>query len=674
MGGIVVDSTIPVVLFPAPVVPPRLIDAHASDDTLRMHLQRILWAIILLTAATTAATTTNPNPGDWTVYGADGGGSKYSPLRDIDRHNVTQLKVAWTFSTGEPLEHLPHAGKPPSFEATPLVIDGVMYVGTPYGHVFALDAATGAKKWSYDAHIDLNGDYGDFANRGVSTWLDPAPANSTNTTAPCRRRIFFASIDARLTALDAATGQPCADFGQHGEIDLTVGLRRGQNWKGEYEETSPPAIINDLVIVGAGIADNVRAQSPTGEVRAFDARTGKLRWTWHPLDAALTAQSGEANAWSIISVDPARNLVFVPTGSPSPDYFGGLRPGDNRDANSVIALNAKDGTRVWGFQTVHHDLWDYDVASQPVLFTTRINGRETAGIAVTSKTGHLFLLDRLTGKPLFGVEERPVPASDVPGEQASPTQPIPVLPKPWLQQRFTADDVWATNETDRNACKQIVSELRSEGIFTPPSLKGSLMLPSNVGGMNWGGAAWDRDHGLLIVPTNNLAVVIHLIPRDQVTDARKSNRLGAEIASQTGTPFGMSRLILRAPSGLPCNPPPWGTLAAVDLATGALKWNVPFGEFPGVPEPMAKQWGSIGLGGPMVTAGGLVFIGATLDSYLKAFDVETGKELWRGQLPTSARATPMTYEVNHKQYVAIAAGGHEGVTKLDNTIVAFSLP
>jgi quinoprotein glucose dehydrogenase len=624
--------------------------------------------LILLSAAAVAASdTTKTGAGDWPAYGADSGGSKYSPLETIDRTNVTKLAVAWTFSTGEPLKHLPHSGKPPSFEATPIVIDGVMYIGTPYGNVFALDAATGAKKWAYDAHIDLNGDYGDFANRGVSSWLDP----TAKAGAPCRRRIFFGSIDARLTALDAATGQPCADFGQHGEIDLTVGLRRGPEFKGEYESTSPPAIIADLVIVGSGIADNVRAQSPTGEVRAFDARTGRLRWTWHPIDSA---QTGQANAWSAISTDPARNLVFVPTGSASPDYFGGLRPGDNRDANSVVALNAKDGTRVWGFQTVHHDLWDYDVASQPTLFTVRRNGRDVPAVAVGSKTGHLFLLDRESGKPLFGVEERAVPASDVPGEHASATQPIPTLPKPWVRQRLTADEAWGINDADRDWCKQQMAELRSEGIFTPPSLKGSLMLPSNIGGMNWGGVAWDRNHGLLIVPTNNLAVVIRLIPHDNLTEARKSNRIGTEIANQRGTPFGMSRAFLRAPSGVPCTPPPWGTLAAVDVSTGALKWQVPLGDFPGVPEAQARQWGSVNLGGPMVTAGGLIFIGASLDSSLKAFDVETGKELWRGKLPTSARATPMTYEVNHKQYVAIAAGGHEGITKLDNTIVVFSLP
>jgi quinoprotein glucose dehydrogenase len=626
------------------------------------RILRALLGLVLLSTTLSAA-----DSGTWPVYGGDAGGSKYSALKAIDRTNVATLKVAWRFSTGEPTEPLPGRGKPPGFEATPIVVDGVMYIGTPYGQVFALDAATGAKKWSYDAHIPRDGNYGDFANRGVSTWLDPA----AKAGAPCQRRIFFASIDARLTALDAATGQPCAGFGTRGEINLTQGLRRGPEYAGEYEETSPPAIINDLVVVGSAIADNHRAQGPTGEVRAFEARTGRLRWTWHPL---APGGAGAANAWSIISTDAQRNLVFVPTGSASPDYYGGLRSGDDRDANSVVALNAKDGTRVWGFQTVHHDLWDYDVASQPTLCTVRRGGRDIPAVAVGSKTGHLFLLDRQTGTPLFGVEERPVPASDVAGEQAWPTQPVPVLPKPWVRQRLTADDAWGPTDADREACRAQLADLRSEGIFTPPSLKGSVTMPGNIGGMQWGGVAWDRDHGLLIVPTNNIAGMVRLIPREKFGEEKKANRMGLEMTAQNGAPYGMTRQFLRAPSGALCTPPPWGQLTAVDLSTGAIKWQITVGEISFVPEGIAKQVGSPMMGGPIVTAGGLVFMGATLDPFLKAFDVETGRELWRGTLPTSARAVPMTYEVGGTQYVAVAAGGHESVTKIDNTIVVFSLP
>lgn len=623
-------------------------------------MYRMLLPLCLLPFAVSGAT------GDWPVAGSDAGGSKFSALRQINRQNVGRLEVAWRFSTGEPLTPLRPGSKEPGFEATPIVIEGRMYFATPYGHVFALDAATGKAIWTYDAHIDRGGDYGDFANRGVAYWAD----DQAQPGAACARRLFFASIDARLIALDAATGKPCIAFANGGEIALTEGLRRRPEYKGEYEETSPPVVVNGLVVTGSAIADNHRAKGASGEVRAFDARSGALVWTWHPID---TATSGAANAWSAISADPERNLVFVPTGSASPDYFGGLRPGDNRDANSVVALNAKTGERVWGFQTVHHDLWDYDVASQPALFTFQRRGTEIPAVAVGSKTGHLFLLDRRNGEPLFDVAERPVPASDVPGEQASPTQPVPLVPKPWVQQSLKAEDAWGITEADRTYCRERIAALRNDGIFTPPSLKGSLILPGNIGGMHWGGAAWDRDHGLLIVPTNNLPAVIRLVQRERLQEERKNKRSGVEIAGQNGAPYGLAREFLRAPSGLPCTAPPWGTLAAIDVNTGALRWQAPLGDFPGVPASAGKL-GSVNLGGPIVTAGGVVFIGASLDASLKAFDVETGAELWRGKLPTSARATPMTYEVGGTQYVAIAAGGHSDVTKIDNTLVVFRLP
>lgn len=599
--------------------------------------------------------------GDWPVYGHDPGGSKYSPLAQINRKNVQTLKVAWTYHTGDMYKPA-DGGRQSALETTPIFVDGKLFLSTPFGRIIALEPDSGKEIWSFDPKIDVRAGYGDFANRGVATWLD----GKSN-----RRRIFIATIDARLIAVDAVSGVPCKDFGRAGEIDLRAGLRNPPAYKSEYEETSPPAVIGDLVIVGSAVADNGRVDAASGEVRAFDARTGSLRWTFDTLLDHGPKNTGAANAWSVISTDPERGLVFIPVGSASPDYYGGLRPGSNLYANSVVAVRADTGKPVWSFQTVHHDLWDYDVASQPTLFVARKNGKDVRAIAVGSKTGNLFLLDRDTGKPLFPVSEKPVPASDVPGEEASPTQPVPSAPAPLVPQRLTADDAWGASEEDRKFCRERIGALRSEGIFTPPSIRGSLIFPGNIGGMAWGGAAFDAAHGLLVIPTNRLAAVIHLIPRDKFAEAQKNGH-GEEFASQRGTPYGMSREFLRGPHGMPCNAPPWGALTAVDVASGAKKWEVPLGSMFG----FDPKFGSVSLGGPIVTAGGLVFIGATLDSYLRAFDVETGAELWKGELPTSARATPMTYRgKSGKQYVIIAAGGHDvPPIKQDDAIVAFALP
>jgi quinoprotein glucose dehydrogenase len=438
--------------------------------------------------------------------------------------------------------------------------------------------------------------------------------------------------------------------------------------------------------VGSAINDNNRVDMPSGVVRAFDARTGVLRWSWDPLEkndqslgipagTAKTWQTGAGNAWSIMAVDSERDLVFIPTGSASPDYYGGLRPGDDKWADSVVAVRGKTGEFVWGFQLVHHDLWDYDSASPPLLTTLRRAGKQVPVVIQGNKTGLLYVLNRETGVPVFPIEERPVPQSDVPGEVTSPTQPFPVAPPPLVPQKLSADAVFGVNPVDHDTCQQWVRSFRNEGIFTPPSLRGTLAIPGNIGGMTWSGYAFDPERDLLVVPTNNIAGVAKLIPREKLEEASQSGEDG-DYARQTGAPYAMYRRFLQAASDLPCIPPPWGMLSAVDMNQGTIKWQVPLGSmeyFGGGHEAVPP--GSIGFGGPIVTASGLVFIGNTFDPYIRAFDIQTGKELWKAQLPASGNATPMTYSVNGKQYLVIAAGGHPRITEeaLNDALVAFTL-
>jgi quinoprotein glucose dehydrogenase len=613
--------------------------------------------------------------GDWPAYGNDPGGMRFSPLTQIDRGNVANLRPAWTFHTGDMFDgkdDSPRSG----LETTPIMVDGTLYLTTSINRVIALDPETGKQRWAYDPKLDLHADYGDgLINRGVATWLD----TSRNTMQACRRRIYEATLDARLIALDAATGLPCADFGQHGQVDLSnvPGFRRG-----DYHMTSPPAVVDGVVVVGSAINDNNRAAMPAGVVRGFDARSGALRWSWDPIgehpagNGASVWQSGAANAWSIMAVDEARGLVFVPTGSASPDYYGGHRPGDNHWANSVVALHASTGKLAWGFQLVHHDLWDYDTASPPLLTTLKREGRDVPVVVQGNKTGYLYVLDRNSGKPFLPIEERAVPQSDVPGESTSPTQPIPTTLPALSPTTLNVADFWGPTEADRESCRKTMHGRTTSSVFTPPSLQGGAAVPGNVGGMNWSGYAFDPQRKLLVVNTSFLPFELRLIARDDYdTHVHKDDP--GEYAGQHGTPYAMYRHALLSPSHLPCVPGPWGELIGVDLAAGSIRWRVPLGSFQGfAPNVKNMPAGALSLGGPIVTAGGLAFIAGTIDPYLRAFDLDNGKELWKTRLPASGHATPMSYSWKGRQYVVIAAGGSAKITEegQSDAIIAYALP
>jgi quinoprotein glucose dehydrogenase len=611
----------------------------------------------------------------WPVYGHDAGGMRHSPLTDITRRNVDRLAVAWTFHSGDMSEgggNRPRSG----FETTPIVVDDTLFFTTGTNRIIALDPETGRQRWAFDPQIQTGGSYGDgLISRGVATWLDPAIPQGE----PCRRRIYEATLDGRLVAVDGATGKPCERFGRAGQVSLTDVPRYRA---GVYHMTSPPAVVDDVIVVGSSINDNERVDAPSGAVRAFDARSGALRWTWEPIPpnqegtgSTATWRTGAANAWSMLSVDPVRHLVFIPTGSASPDYFGGLRPGDGKWANSVVALHAATGELAWGFQLVHHDLWDYDTASAPLLATLTRNGRSVPVVVQGNKTGFLYVLNRETGAPVFPIAERPVPKSDLSGETASPTQPFPTQLPAVTPQRLAVDNAWGPTEEDRAACRSLMSGLRNDGVFTPPSVDGTLVYPGQLGGMNWSGYAFDPARQLLIVSANSLPAKVRLIPRDRPDRSREDGEYGL----QAGSPYVMFRRFLQSPSHLPCTPPPWGTLTAMDLAQGRLRWQVPVGsmkDFGGA--HTAVPPGSLVLGGPIVTATGLIFMAGTVDRSLHALDVETGKELWTGALPAGGHATPMTYKLTAtgRQYLVIAAGGHPKVAEEapGDTLVAFALP
>lgn len=606
-------------------------------------------------------------PSDWPAYGADTGGSGFSPSDEINKENVSQLEEAWVYQTGEGTNLGWY-----KFENTPILNVGLLFISTPLNAVIAIDPTTGNEIWRYDPELDRNKQRTQgWVSRGVAFWEDRA--GDENST--CHYRVLFGTIDATLLAIDARTGVLCDQFGEGGIVRLDRGV--GPVIDGMYAMTSPPTIVGDVVVTGSSIRDNFQVEESFGTVRGFDVRTGEELWAWDPIPRSpgiagyetwtpeAAEKTGAANAWAPLSGDPERDMVFIPTGSASPDFYGGERPGENLFSSSVVALRASTGEIVWHFQVVHHDIFDYDVSSQPSLITVPRDGKSIDAVVVVTKMGFIYVLNRDTGEPLFPVEERPVPASDVPGEEAWPTQPFPVLPPPLLEAKIDPSDAWGLTDDSESSCRKLIEGARNEGIFTPPSLEGSIFFPWWGGGINWGGSGYDPDRNLLVTAVKRLPSVMKLIPRET-----------ADEGNMQGTPYISDGGILYGTNGLPCIAPPWGELVGVNLESGEIEWRVPLGQIPPTRKfPELDLAGSAFWGGPIVTAGGLVFMAGSKDGYLRAFDIDTGGELWKAQLPAGGQATPMSYEVDGRQYVVIAAGGHGSLgTKSGDYFVAFALP
>ena len=622
-------------------------------------MRRLAGLLTLLAFAATPAL-------GWDTWGGDAGGTRFSKLDQITPANVTSLVRAWDYRTGDLESRAPEAMKRTKFEATPLFVEDSLILCSPFNEVIALDPGTGAQKWRFDPKISTAQRPGNRYNcRGVAHWVDDRAADG----AACRSRIYMGTNDARLIALDAKTGMPCADFGNGGAVKIDIG--KDLLWPGEFQITSAPTVTRGVVVVGSAISDNVRVEAPLGTVRAFDARSGAPRWSFDPL-IHDGIDAGHANVWAPMSADEARGLVFLPTTSPSPDFWGGKRPGNNEHANSVVALKSETGELAWSFQTVHHDVWDYDLPAQPTL--ARIDTGEGMRDVVIqpTKQGFVFVLDRDTGKPVWPVEERPVPQGGAEGETLSPTQPFPTHVPALMPQQFSADDIFDLPVIGSPSCHDELEHLRNDGLYTPPSTQGTLIFPMTGGGVNWGSAAFDPVHQILYANTSYAIHIVKLMPRADAEGFKPPQ--GHDFGPQRGAPFAMTRVVALSKLGLLCNKPPWGAMVAVDLKAGKILWRSTVGTSEDkAPLGLAFHWGTPLVNGVAITAGGLVFTGA-MDAYLRAFDAKSGEELWQGRLPVPGIANPMTYLWKGEQYVAIASGGHsEAGTSIGDSVVAFRL-
>lgn len=624
--------------------------------------------------------------GDWRAYGRSQGGDRFSPLDQITPANVDKLKVAWQIHTGD--EVRPNDPKDATFEDTPLAVNGTVYLCSTHQKVIAVDGATGHVRWQFDPKVFGNKTFQHMTCRGVSYHETPANAlDSQGKPAPaeCAARIYLPTNDARLIALDAKTGQVCKGFGTNGTVDLNKDM--GMSKVGFYEPTSPPIVSDHVLVLGGSITDNYSSNEPSGVIRGYDVYTGRLVWAWDSgaIDENHLPGKGESfktnspNAWAPLAFDAKAGLVYLPMGVSTPDVWGGNRsPSVERYSSSIVALNVNTGHRVWSYQTVHHDLWDMDIPAQPSLVDLRRNGKVVPALFAPTKSGDIFVLNRLTGKLLVDAPETAVPQGGAPGERLSPTQPFSQLsfrPKAPV----TGADMWGATMFDQLACRIQFHQLRYEGPFTPPSTQGTLVFPGNIGMFEWGGVAIDPERQIMVGNLNYMPFVSKLLPRgpQNPSYATPQHPPGPEggLQPMLGTPYGVAHGPLFSPIGLPCFRPPWGAVVAVDLRTMKTAWQVRNGTIrDSAPLPIPLRLGVPSIGGPLITRGRVMFLTSTLDQYIRAYAVDSGKLLWEDRLGAGGQSTPMTYGAGGRQYVLTADGGHGPLgTKHGDLVTAYTL-
>lgn len=618
----------------------------------------------------------NVPAGEWHQYGRTQYGQRYSPLDQINTDNVSTLKVAWQYQTGDVKK--PDDVGETTYQVTPLKVGDTLYMCTPHNWAIALDAATGKEKWKYDSNSGMNPDRQHQTCRGVTYYADPAAAAGT----ACAARVYLPTSDARLIALDAATGDVCTSFAENGVLHLEKGMP--YNPAGYYYSTSPPVITDGKIIIGGAVNDNYSTQEQSGVIRAFDVNSGQLIWNWDsgnpdsttPLPEGQVYTVNSPNSWSVFSYDEALGLVFIPLGNQVPDQLGiGRSEHVEKFSSSIVALDIKTGALRWVRQTVHHDLWDMDVPAQPALIDITKDGATIPALVGPTKQGDIYVLDRRTGEPIIPVKEIPAPTGAIPEDFTAPTQPISDLtfsPPP-----LTEKNMWGVTMFDQLACRIDFLSMKYEGRYTPPSLEGTIVYPGNFGTFNWGSVAVDPERQIMFGMPTYLAFTSRLVPRDQVPPKGQDEK-GSEqgLNRNDGAPYGVFMGPFLGPLGIPCQAPPWGYVAGVDLATGKTAWKHKNGTVMDMtPLPLPFKVGVPGIGGPMLTKGGVAFLGAAVDNYIRAYDVTTGRQLWEGRLPAGGQATPMTYTAGDKQYVLIVAGGHGSVgTKPGDDVIAYTLP